>query len=176
MEEELKKSAKEEGVLENLIFYGFLPPEKVRRIMENSHIHVFTSNHLEGWGAVVNESMNSGCVVVANVEAGAVPYLISHGENGMVYQEGNFDEMAKEVLYLATHKKERESMGRAAYETITKLWNAEHAAAELLRFAEEILRGEPTPAREGPLSKAPVIAPKKMYRLMTEKQSESLRG
>lgn len=176
MEEELKKSAKEEGVLENLIFYGFLPPEKVRRIMENSHIHVFTSNHLEGWGAVVNESMNSGCVVVANVEAGAVPYLISHGENGMVYQEGNFDEMAKEVLYLATHKKERESMGRAAYETITKLWNAEHAATELLRFAEEILRGEPTPAREGPLSKAPVIAPKKMYRLMTEKQSESLRG
>ena len=88
----------------------------------------------------------------------------------------SFDEMAKEVLYLATHKKERESMGRAAYETITKLWNAEHAAAELLRFAEEILRGEPTPAREGPLSKAPVIAPKKMYRLMTEKQSESLRG
>lgn len=172
MEEELKRSAKEEGVSENLIFYGFLPPEKVRRIMESCHIHVFTSNHLEGWGAVVNESMNSGCAVVANVEAGAVPYLIRHGENGMVYQGGRFDEMAKEVLYLATHKMEREAMGRAAYETITKLWNAEHAATELIRFAGEILKGDPAPAAEGPLSEAPVIAPGKMYRMMTEKSRD----
>ena len=48
--------------------------------MEKSHIHLFTSNHLEGWGAVVNEAMNSGCAVVANREAGAVPYLIEHGK------------------------------------------------------------------------------------------------
>ena len=169
MEEELKRDAKNEGVLESMIFYGFLPPEEVRKIMERCHIHVFTSNHLEGWGAVVNESMNSGCAVVANVEAGAVPYLIRHGENGMAYQGGSFDEMAKAVLYLATHKKERESMGRAAYETITELWNAEHAAGELIRFAGEILNGEPIPAKEGPLSIAPVIAPGKMYRAMTEK-------
>ena len=137
--------------------------------MEGCHIHVFTSNHLEGWGAVVNESMNSGCAVVANVEAGAIPYLIRHGENGMVYQGGSFDEMSAEVLYLATHKTERESMGKAAYETITKLWNAEHAAAEMIRFAGEIMKGEPTPALEGPLSAAPVIAPGRMYRVMTEK-------
>lgn len=173
MEEALKRSAKEEGVSENLIFYGFLPPEEVRKIMEGCHIHVFTSNHLEGWGAVVNESMNSGCAVVANVEAGAIPYLIRHGENGMVYQGGSFDEMSAEVLYLATHKTERESMGKAAYETITKLWNAEHAAAEMIRFAGEIMKGEPTPAAEGPLSAAPVIAPGRMYRVMTERSTNA---
>lgn len=172
LEEELKRSAGNAGVLENMIFYGFLPPEKVRRIMEGSHIHVFTSNHLEGWGAVLNESMNSGCAVVADVEAGAVPYLIRHGENGMVYRGGDFDEMAEEVIFLATHKKEREAMGRAAYETITKLWNAQYAASELLRFAQEILKGDPAPAKEGPLSEAPVIAPGKMYRIMTEKQKK----
>lgn len=170
MEEALKRSARDEGVSENMVFHGFLPPKEVRKVMEGCHIHVFTSDHLEGWGAVLNESMNSGCAVVANVEAGAVPYLICHGENGMVYRGGNFDEMAGEVLFLATHKEERESMGRAAYETITKLWNAEHAAAELLRFAGEILKGEPTAAGEGPLSAAPVIAPERMYRIMTEKQ------
>ena len=38
--------------------------------MEKCHIHIFTSNHLEGWGAVVNEAMNSGCCEVANVQAG----------------------------------------------------------------------------------------------------------
>ncbi|MDE7285442.1 MAG: glycosyltransferase, partial [Lachnospiraceae bacterium] len=82
MEEELKALAKEYGVEEMITFYGFQTPEQVRGIMERSHIHVFTSNYLEGWGAVVNEAMNSGCAVVANVQAGAVPYLIQHGKNG----------------------------------------------------------------------------------------------
>lgn len=169
MEEELRCASKEEGVEENLVFHGFLSPEKVRGIMEKCHIHIFTSNHLEGWGAVVNEAMNSGCAEVANVEAGAVPYLIRHGENGMVYPGGSFEKMAEEVMYLAKHPDVIKKMGRAAYETITTLWNAEKAAKELVSFSEGILKGEPVPAKEGPLSPAPVIAPSKMYRKMLQK-------
>ncbi len=45
--------------------HGFQPPQNVRRFMEESDIFLFTSNHLEGWGAVLNESMNSACAVVA---------------------------------------------------------------------------------------------------------------
>lgn len=163
MEEEIKKLAKDVGVEKYMRFYGFLSPEEVRKIMEKCHIHVFTSNYLEGWGAVVNEAMNSGCAEVANVEAGAVPYLITPGKNGLVYPKGNFDKMAEAVIYLITHEEERKNMGREAYRTITELWNAEHAADELIRFAGEILTGEPEPAKKGPLSPAPVIAPKKMY-------------
>lgn len=166
MEKELRHAAKEAGVEENMIFYGFLQPEKVRKIMEKCHIHIFTSNYLEGWGAVVNEAMNSGCAEVANVQAGAVPYLIRHGENGMVYPNGSFDKMAEEVVYLAEHPSVIKQMGQAAYETITTLWNAERAAGELIRFAEGVLKGEPEPAEEGPLSPAPVIAPSGMYERM----------
>lgn len=166
MEEEIKDRAREAGVEEQMRFYGYLSPEEVRRVMEGCHIHVFTSNYLEGWGAVVNEAMNSGCAEVANVEAGAVPYLIHHGKNGLIYPKGDFDKMAEAVIYLASHHEEREHMGREAYETITRLWNGEHAACELIRFAEEILKGEPVPAKEGPLSIAPVISPGKMYQTM----------
>ena len=67
-----------------------MSPEKVRSVMEKSHIFVFTSSHLEGWGAVVNEAMNSGCAVVANVQAGAVPYLIEQGVNGIAYPRGSY--------------------------------------------------------------------------------------
>lgn len=163
LEEEIKGKAKEAGVEEQIRFYGYLAPEEVRRVMEGCHIHVFTSNYLEGWGAVVNEAMNSGCAEVANEEAGAVPYLIRHGENGLIYPKGDFDKMAEAVIYLASHKEERKRMGKAAYETITELWNGEHAADELIRFAGEALQGEPVPAMEGPLSIAPVISPGKMY-------------
>ena len=166
MEADLKEQAEKAGVEENLVFHGFLSPGGVRRIMEGCHIHVFTSDYQEGWGAVMNEAMNSGCGEVANVQAGAVPYLIRHGENGLVYPDGDFEKMALAVLYLASHPGECRKMGRAAYETITKLWNAEHAAAELIRFCKGVLEGEAVPAKEGPLSPAPVIAPGKMYEAM----------
>ncbi len=50
-------------------------------------------------------------------------------------------------------------MGRAAYETIRDMWNAEHAAAALLRFVEKLRQGKIEPEKEGPLSIAPVIRP-----------------
>ncbi len=175
MEAELKKQAAEEGVEQELVFCGFQEPEKVRKIMEGCHVHVFTSNYLEGWGAVVNEAMNSGCAEIANVQAGAVPYLVRHGINGFVYPKGSFEKMAEEVLCLAGDKEKCRKMGRAAYETITGLWNAEHAAGEFLRFAEGILEGKAEPAKEGPLSPAPVIAPGKMYGIMMKEAGLSRR-
>ena len=142
---------------------------KVREIMERCHVHLFTSNHLEGWGAVVNEAMNSGCAVIANVEAGAVPYLLRHGENGMVYH-GSYEDFAVQVKRLAADKDMVWRLGRAAYQTIEKTWNAEHAAGELLRFSGDLLeKGQMIPAAEGPFSTAPVVAPGKMYgKLMRE--------
>ena len=163
MEEELKALAMEYGVEEMITFYGFRTPDQVRSIMEKSHIHIFTSNHLEGWGAVVNEAMNSGCAVVANVQAGAVPYLIQHGKNGMVYPDGSYEKMEEAVCYLLEHPEERRKMGREAYRTIISKWNAQHAAKELLRMIEGLREGKIEPAKEGPLSPAPVISPGKMY-------------
>ena len=134
--------------------------------MEKCQIHVFTSNRLEGWGAVVNEAMNSGCAEVASAAAGAVPYLIRQGVNGIAYPDDDFVQMAQAVLSLACDDKKRKEMSRNAMETITGSWNAEHAAGELLRFSEEILTGEPKGAENGPLSPAPVISERRMYSWM----------
>ena len=80
LEHPLRSMVTEYKLLDYVYFYGFLPPKKVRAIMERCHIHVFPSDELEGWGAVVNESMNSACAVVASASAGAVPYLIKQWE------------------------------------------------------------------------------------------------
>ena len=48
-----------------------------------------TSNQEEGWGVVVNEAMNSGCVVIGSNLAGSVPYLIENGKNGLIYNCGD---------------------------------------------------------------------------------------
>lgn len=157
LEQAIRQRAEAAGLSESILFYGYTPPEKVRDVMEKCHIHLFTSNHLEGWGAVVNEAMNSGCVVVADARVGAAPYLIRHGENGLVYR--GYEELEAQVLDLFSNWEKRRGMGRAAYETIRDLWNADHAAAALLRFVERLRQGKIEPEREGPLSVAPILRP-----------------
>lgn len=163
LEEELKRVVSEEGLADHFTFYGYTEPKAVRKIMEKCHIHLFTSNYLEGWGAVVNEAMNSGCAVVASVEAGAVPYLIKHGENGLVYKGGSYEDFSAQVRRLIDDPGLVKRLGKKAYRTIADKWNAEHAAKELLRFCKDLKDGKVIPAEEGPLSPAPVVAPRRMY-------------
>lgn len=168
MEPMIRHDVESSGLSPLIRLYGYTAPEQVRDVMEKSHIHLFTSNYLEGWGAVMNEGMNSGCVEVVNAQVGAAPYLIRHGVNGLVYPDDRYEEMEELVLELFADWTRYRQLGRAAYETIRDTWNAEHAAKELLRFSESLLHGEITPAAAGPLSVAEPIRPGKMYRAMID--------
>jgi glycosyltransferase involved in cell wall biosynthesis len=88
MEEQLHILAESMGVADRVCFTGSMPPEQVRVHMEEAGIYLFTSDRQEGWGAVLNESMNSGCAVVASHAIGSTPFLISDGQNGLIYQSG----------------------------------------------------------------------------------------
>ena len=168
LEGELKQTVKQRELQNKVTFYGFLKPAQVRKVMEKCHIHLFTSNYLEGWGAVVNEGMNSGCVEVANVEVGAAPFLIQHGKNGLVYKDGNYEDMEKQIRYLLDNPAKASEIGMAAYKTIATQWNAKVAAKRLLKFYEDWKAGRLELPKEGPFSTAPVIAPKKMYQYMLD--------
>ena len=168
MEEELLRQREEWNLTEEITMYGFLSPGKVREIMEQSHIHLFTSNYLEGWGAVVNEAMNSGCAEVVNSEVGAAPFLVKHKKNGLIYKEGSYEDFRACVFSLFEEKKKITDYGKAAYETIVTEWNAENAAKQILRFYENWKKGVINPPESGPLSVAPVIFPRRMYKEITK--------
>ncbi len=156
MEEDLRKEVAAFGLQSEITMYGFLSPTEVREIMEKCHVHLFTSNQLEGWGAVVNEAMNSGCVEVVNDQVGAAPYLVNHGSNGFLYKKGSYADFEKQVIYLMEHPEEIPVMAEKAYETIVGEWNAEHAANQLIRFYENWKNGVVDPPESGPFSVAPV--------------------
>lgn len=168
LEPMIRHDVESSGLSQYFRLYGYTAPEQVRDVMEKCHIHLFTSNYLEGWGAVINEGMNSGCVEVVNAQVGAAPYLIRHGVNGLVYPKDSYEKMEDIVLDIFADWSKYEKMGRAAYETIRDTWNAEHAARELLRFSKALLQGEIAPAQAGPLSAAPPIRPGRMYRAMMD--------
>lgn len=170
LDKKLRDMTAKYGLNNEVTFHGFREPKAVRRFMEEADIFLFTSNYLEGWGAVLNESMNSGCAVVAGHGIGAVPFLIKHGENGMVYKNGDFKEFRKLVTELAKDENLRRRLGENAYKTIHDEWNPKEAAGRLYSFCEGLLDGKAVPNESGPLSIAPVIKPKDGYDYVRREQ------
>ena len=145
----LHELCRADGIEDHVTFTGFMKPDEVRDNMEKSDIFLFTSDHLEGWGAVVNEAMNSGCAVVACSAAGAVPYLIEDGRNGFIFREKDTKTMIEKVVALARDEHLRLDMGKNAYETIAEQWNAHTAAENLMEFIRTRKFAD-----EGPCSRA----------------------
>lgn len=149
---------------------GAMKPIEVSGYMGKADVFLFTSNYLEGWGAVVNEAMQNGCAVVASYEAGAVPFLIMDEINGLTYNNGSFERFFDKVLYLFENRDKIRELGNRAKDTICSRWNAENGAREFARFAREYLEGkEPEPSAEGPMSIAPILAPPGFLRTLQEK-------
>lgn len=130
------------GLGDCVSFLGFQPPEQVREYMERADIFLLTSDRQEGWGAVANEAMNSACALVADHKIGAVPYLVRDGENGFIYGDGKAEQLFADAETLVRDRTLCGRLGRAAYDTITKVWNAENAAQRLKKWTEDILERE----------------------------------
>lgn len=160
MEDELHALAEYEMIEDYISFHGFMSPEKVRDLMEECHIHIFTSNFLEGWGAVVNEAMNAGCAEIANDEVGAAPYLITNNKNGMLYHEGKYEDMLACVTALFDRPELISRFGKAAYDTIVNEWNAEVASDRVLEFYKNWTGRYANVPQSGPMSIAPIIKPR----------------
>lgn len=138
---------------------GAVPAEDVRGYMEKAQIFLVTSDRNEGWGAVLNESMNSGCAVVACDAIGSVPFLLQDNENGFIYPSSDTSALYKKVKVLLDNPRISNEMGRRAYESITGQWNAETATHRLLELSQALLAGESQPDlyEYGPCSKADIL-------------------
>ena len=156
--EELKCQAKKMGLENEVNFLGAMKPEKVREYMENTPIFMSTSNFEEGWGAVLNEAMNSGCAVVASQAVGAAPFLVKHGENGLLFENENVNDLYRCVKKLLDHTEDCERLGINAYKTISKSWNADVAAERFIALVESIIiSGQCNLFDEGPCSRAEIL-------------------
>lgn len=159
LEENIRQRVQAEQLEDCVHLLGAMPPEKVRTYMEQSEIFLFTSDKNEGWGAVLNESMNSACAVVANSAIGAVPFLVKDQENGFMYPDGDVDALYNKVKQLLKNETERKRIAKNAYSTMVDEWNAENAATKFLLICERMLSGEykPFPYETGVCSKAEIL-------------------
>ncbi len=146
--------------LSEVSFTSFLSPAEVREKMEGADVFFLCSDNREGWGAVANEAMNSGCVLVASSGAGAVPFLAAPGKNALVYPKGDEETALKLTKRALTEPAFARALGKEAYGSIAGLWNERLAAGRLVSVCEAILSGaEPPDFEAGPCSPALPLSP-----------------
>lgn len=143
---------------------GSVNNKEVRTYMEKADIYLFTSDYNEGWGAVLNESMNSGCAVVASHAIGSVPFLIKNDENGLIYNNESIDDLYEKTKELILNKIKRKKIAKNAYLTIYNNWNAKVACERLIALMQHLEHNSNINIfKDGPCSLAKNISGKKMY-------------
>lgn len=152
LENQIKEKIKKENLEDVIEVVGQVPSDKVKDYMEQANIFIGTSGSQEGWGAVINESMNAGCTVIANQRMGAVPFLIKHNENGLMYN--SYKELENNVKKVINNKELQRRLGKNAYKYITEKWTSKVASDNLINLFETITQGKEFDVKDGPASKA----------------------
>lgn len=153
---DLKTSLEQKVISLNLSnyisFLGRMDNDKVKSIMDSSHIVISCSNKEEGWGACVNEAMSSGCCIVASHTTGAAYAMINNYENGLIYDFDNDNDLFKKVLYLCQNKNEIIRIGKNAFDSIKNCFNPNSLINKLQIFIESLIDGHVIYQESGPLS------------------------
>ncbi len=163
-EQEMREYVASHGLEDSVDFLGTMSPEQVRETMARANIFMFNSDFREGWGAVINEAMNSGCAVISSHAPGAPGFMFRHGVNGLVYRDKSDQDLYKQLKRVAADKDACEQMGRNAFLTMKTTWNAAHAAESLVKLMEALKAGHAPDIQSGPCSKAYPIPQRKVYR------------
>lgn len=155
--EKTKRLADKLNVSDCVRFNGNVPNALIIDAMRKHTIFLFTSNQKEGWGAVSNEAMSNGCVLVGSNRIGSIPFLIKDGFNGMVFESENLDSLYDKVVFLLDHPKERADMAKNAYLEMCDLWSPANAANRLLQLINDLKNNRDTSFSDGPCSIASPI-------------------
>lgn len=151
LETKIRNKVKKQKLDDVIEIVGQVPSDEVKKYMEKANIFIGTSDSREGWGAVINESMNAGCAIVANRKMGSVPFLIGNNDTGLMYK--NYKELECNVRLLIENPKIRRKYSKNAYEYITKKWTGEIAAENIIETFKSVINKEEVKIKEGPASK-----------------------
>lgn len=152
--ERMQLLARQLDVTDVVRFCGNLPNDQILEQMRCHDIFLFTSDRNEGWGAVANEAMSNGCVLVASDAVGSVPFLVKDGENGCVFKSCDLDSLMNKVEYLLNNRTEIRRLAVNGYLTMKTVWSPENAARNLMTLIDDLRNGRDTSVADGPCSKA----------------------
>jgi len=110
---DLERLAATLGIADSVDFMGFVHPDRVPALMNESTIILMPSRVPEGFGLVALQAAQMGRPVVAT-RVGGVAEVVAHGETGLLVDPGNAISLAHAIELLLDDPAQAVRMGRAA--------------------------------------------------------------
>lgn len=133
--ESLEHKAASLGVSDNVLFLGWL--NDPYELMSNVDISVLTSISESFPYSILEGVRFKKATISSNV--GGIPDLIDHGENGYMFNPGDYKKLAEYILELAGNRDKREAMGEKIYQKASSQFSLENMCKTQLDIYRRIL-------------------------------------
>ncbi len=136
LEEELKRLSRELKV--EVKFAGYVTDEEKSWYYQAADIFSLPSVNLaEAFGIVNLEAMASGLPIVAS-RLGGIPDVVREGENGILFEPGNVNELSEALEYLISNENLRKEMGLNA-QKLASNYSWRRVAQETEKIYQELV-------------------------------------
>ena len=136
LEEKLRDQARTLGIEENVKFCGFV--DNVGAYLAVTDVFVFPSFQ-EGFPNSVLEAMCCGLPVVST-KIGGVTDVIRNGENGLLVESGNVNELAHALKRLISDTEYASHLGKNALKTVRESYDLDVIADKYVALYERLMR------------------------------------
>lgn len=141
---DLKKLVRKLKIQERVLFHG--NTEQIHEAVSDAEMFVLSSN-FEGMSNALLECMMMGMPCISTACEGSVD-VIRDGENGLLTEVGNEEQLLQAMLRLAEEEDFREGLGKAAAETAER-FRREDVVQQWIQLVQTLTGGQKRPSEGG---------------------------
>lgn len=138
LEQELKDYVSEKNLNSNIKFLGFI--KNLDEIRKQINIYLMCSKK-EAFGRVTVEAMMSKNLLIGSNTGGTIE-IINDKLNGLLYEQGNYVDLASKIEYAINHWEECKKIIEKAYDDAMSNYSIERCANEVFEIYKELLKNK----------------------------------
>jgi glycosyltransferase involved in cell wall biosynthesis len=85
-------------------------------------------SEFEGFPVSLVEAMSVGCIPAVPAALSGIPELVTHGDNGLIFQDRNYEQWAEALVSLSQQRDRADAMAARAQQTVSEHFTVESMA------------------------------------------------
>jgi glycosyltransferase involved in cell wall biosynthesis len=137
MTESYRKQAEDLGVMDRVLFHGWMDVDAIQKFIPKCAIGVFPSR-IESFGLSMAEAMGAGLPIIAS-RVGALSELIEDGVTGTLVPPGNVPALYRAILEKLEYPEKAQALADAGKESVHQRFSWDQSAQQMTEIYQAVL-------------------------------------